>query len=173
MPQVIVQFDTWLRNILYVPKGQVERKADSKSCSKKGVHNGMSCLCFPLGFMVFVWVYGFPLGLCLSFGYMVLVWVYVFCLGLCYSCVLSGLGIKLYWMNKERCALDKGPGRSWGGNISYSSPPPLSMVRGSWHGAHRDPGVTEMHLMTTGGTQGYSAKAKGLCDRGSRTEIQV
>ena len=58
----------------------------------------------------------------LSFGFMVFLWVYVF-----------DLGISLYGMKVERCALHKGPGRSCSRTIQFSPPPPppLSLAEGS------------------------------------------
>jgi len=69
-------------------------------------------------FMVFHWIYGFPLGSWFSFGstsgsfpwdddIMMFFWI----------CV-SG------YTEEERCAWHKGPGMSGGGKIRVSSPPP-------------------------------------------------
>jgi len=68
--------------------------------------------------MVFLWVYGFPLGVWFSFEFMVFLWVYVcvFPLGLCNSYVLSGLRIRLYGRG-EVCLAQRAREELWRENL--------------------------------------------------------
>jgi len=66
-----VQFDTQLGNILYFPSGQGIRKADKEGGRRNLVHMECESLCLSFEFMVFLWVYGFPVGSWSSFGGMV------------------------------------------------------------------------------------------------------
>jgi len=82
MHEAIVHFDTPLGNISYFASGQGQRKTDKEGGRRKWMHKQWESLCFSFEFMVFLWVYGCPLGLWFSFGFMVFPWVDGFPLGL-------------------------------------------------------------------------------------------
>jgi len=98
---------------------------------------------------------------------MVFLWVYVCVvpLGLCYSYVLLDLGIRLYRMDKERSASHKGAGRSCGGKIRFSPPPPINLAEDSATAGvqrYRDDG----DRLGDGGVRGYRGGGDGLSDGG-------
>jgi len=67
--EVIVHFDTWLGYILHIAIGHQKRKADMKSARNKQVRKESEPICCSSGFIFFLLVYAFPLGLCISFGF--------------------------------------------------------------------------------------------------------
>jgi len=91
-------------------------------------------------FMVFLWIYSFPLG---SWFFL---WVYIYVFSFKSTFVFfpaKSASMSSLWVNgilmflrvcvygyteEERCASHKGPGRSCGGKIRFSRPPPLSLA---------------------------------------------
>jgi len=141
-------FHTWLGNNSYFARGQRKRRADRDCCKRKEVQKKWESWCFSFRVMVFLWVFGFPLGL----WFFLWVYVWVFPLGLCLCCsfestfvffpinstsvaFLWGYGILVFfpvciygYTEEERCASHTGPGISCGRKIHFSPPPTLSLA---------------------------------------------
>jgi len=85
MREAMVRFETRFANISYIAGGQGKRNAVKDGGWRKWVCKEWESLCFSFEFMVFLWVYGFPLDVWFSFEFMIFLWVYVcvFPLGWC------------------------------------------------------------------------------------------
>jgi len=77
MRDCIDRFHIRLGNILCLASHQGHRQAEKVCGRRKWVHKEWESLCFlSFVFMIFLWVYCFPLGFWFSFGFMSFLWVY-------------------------------------------------------------------------------------------------